>query len=260
MTAIIGTAGWTIPTRERDQFPAEGASLERYAARFRGVEINSSFHRPHRASTWTRWAESVPDDFRFAVKIPKTITHQKKLVDCAEPVQAFLGDVAPLGARLAIMLVQLPPSLAFDRGLAATFFADLARSAHCRIACEPRHPSWFAPEAEALLDRLEIARVAADPARVPDAAVPGGWRGLAYWRLHGSPVMYRSPYGAERLEPVAEAIEAQLASGGEAWCMFDNTASSEAMADALALERRLASAGRCPLPDEPSGIRSNSSS
>ena len=73
--------------------------------------------------------------------------------------------------------------------------------------------------------------------------MPGGWRGLSYWRLHGSPVMYRSPYGEERLKPYASAIAMDIAAGREAWCMFDNTASSEAMADALALERLLA-AGR----------------
>ena len=243
MEAIIGTAGWTIPARERAQFPAEGSSLTRYSARLRGVEINSSFHRPHRAATWARWAESVPEGFRFSAKLPKTITHQRKLVDCEDLVAAFLLDVAPLGARLAILLVQLPPSLAFDSELAAGFFAVLASAAPCRIACEPRHPSWFDAEADTLLATMEIARVAADPARVPDASVPGGWRGLSYRRLHGSPVMYRSPYGEERLKPYASAIAMDIAAGREAWCMFDNTASSEAMADALALERLLA-AGR----------------
>jgi uncharacterized protein YecE (DUF72 family) len=243
MEAIIGTAGWTIPTSERAFFPAEGTSLERYAARFGGVEINSSFHRPHRASTWAKWAESVPEDFRFAAKIPKTITHQSKLVDCNDLVAAFLGDVAPLGARLAVLLVQLPPSLAFDPAIALPFLDRLAAAAACRIACEPRHPTWFEAGADALLAGIGIARVAADPARVPDAALPGGWRGLSYWRLHGSPIMYRSAYGADRLEPYAKAIADDLGAGRESWCMFDNTASSAATADALALQRRLADGG-----------------
>ena len=182
----------------------------------------------------------MPEGFRFSAKLPKTITHQRKLVDCEDLVAAFLLDVAPLGARLAILLVQLPPSLAFDIRPASAFFTRLAGRAPCRIACEPRHPSWFAAEADALLAAMEIARVAADPARVPDASVPGGWRGLSYWRLHGSPVMYRSPYGVERLNAYASAIAADTEAGREVWCMFDNTASSEAMADALALERLLA--------------------
>jgi uncharacterized protein YecE (DUF72 family) len=181
----------------------------------------------------------VPADFGFAVKIPKTITHRNKLADCDALVAAFLADVAPLGPRLAVLLVQLPPSLAFDPAVAAPFLGRLARASPCRIACEPRHPSWFEAEADALLAALEVARVAADPARVPAASQPGGWRGLAYWRLHGSPLMYRSPYGPERLEPYARAIRAELAAGHQAWCMFDNTAASEATGDALAMVRLL---------------------
>jgi uncharacterized protein YecE (DUF72 family) len=100
------------------------------------------------------------------------------------------------------------------------------------IACEPRHPSWFEPEADELLQRRRVARVAADPARVPLAAQPGGWPGLAYFRLHGSPVMYRSSYRDGRIEDYAEQLRS---AGADAWCIFDNTASSEAMGDALAL-------------------------
>jgi uncharacterized protein YecE (DUF72 family) len=237
--SIIGTAGWSIPREQAGSFPEEGTSLQRYAARFRGAEINSSFHRSHRASTWQRWAESVDDDFRFSAKLPKTITHQKKLVDCADLVSAFLEEVAPLGDKLAVLLVQLPPKLAFDAAVANEFFADLqARSGGQAIACEPRSPSWFEAEADALLAGLQVARVAADPAVVPAAAEPGGWRGLNYWRLHGSPVMYRSAYRAERLEAYAEALAEARQAGRPSWCMFDNTASSAAIADALWLAER----------------------
>jgi uncharacterized protein YecE (DUF72 family) len=236
---MVGTAGWSVARDAADAFPTEGTSLERYAARFAGAEINSSFHRSHRTSTWQRWADSVPHDFRFSAKLPKTITHQKKLVDCADLIAAFVEEVAPLGARLAVLLVQLPPKLAFDPALAEDFLADLGRRSAAAIACEPRHPSWFEDEAGALLERLRVARVAADPAVVPAAGEPGGWRGLDYWRLHGSPVMYRSPYGAERLEAYARALEEARAAGRGAWCMFDNTASSAATADALWLAERL---------------------
>jgi uncharacterized protein YecE (DUF72 family) len=242
MTTTIGTAGWSIAADAADAFPKEGTSLERYSAVFRGVEINSSFHRSHRASTWARWAESVPDAFRFAVKVPKTITHQAKLRDCEALAAAFVEEAGALGGKLAILLLQLPPKLAFDAGLAGDFLAHLQTLSPARIACEPRHPSWFEPEAGALLQRLGVSRVAADPAVVPAAAEPGGWRGLAYWRLHGSPVMYRSAYGEERLAGYARAIGKAAADGAETWCMFDNTASSAATADALALTRLLGEA------------------
>ena len=239
MDAVIGTAGWSIATASAEAFPSEGTALERYASVFRGVEINSSFHRPHRASTWARWAETVAGDFRFAVKLPKAISHERKLAGCADLLRQFLDESAGLGDKLAVLLLQLPPKLAFDPALAEDFLADLSAGTAARIACEPRNPSWFEPDADVLLRRLRVARVAADPAVVPDAAEPGGWRGLSYRRLHGSPVIYRSAYGEERLESYARAIAADLAPGRQSWCMFDNTASSAAPADALMLQARL---------------------
>ena len=233
MPINIGTAGWSIPRDVGDQFPAEGTSLERYSARFPVAEINSSFHRSHRASTWERWAESVPTAFRFSTKLPKTITHVAKLRDCTPLINAFLAEVAGLGPPLAVLLVQLPPKLAYDVELVGRFFGDLNARTAIPIACEPRHASWFEPGADEMLKALRIARVAADPACCADADCPGGWRGLAYWRLHGSPVKYRSSYAGR-----IRAIAAELVGGSEArdiWCIFDNTASSAAAANALAL-------------------------
>src|SRR5688500_16911145 len=180
MTIVVGTAGWSIASRNAAPFPAEGSTLERYAARLGGVEINSSFYRPHRRTTWERWAASVPETFRFSVKAPKSITHERKLVDCADLLAAHLDEVSALGPKLAVHLVQLPPSLAFDEPAADRFFGDFRVATEVHIVCEPRHPTWFEPAADMLLARHRIARVAADPARVPEAAVPGGWPGIAY--------------------------------------------------------------------------------
>lgn len=230
---IIGTAGWAIPRMDAAAFGAGGSTLARYATRFAGVEINSSFHRAHRRSTWERWRDGVPAAFRFAVKLPKVISHERKLVDCGEPLGRFLDEVAGLGDKLAVLLLQLPPKLAYDQATAARFLHLLTALTSVRIACEPRHPSWFDEEADALLRRGGIARVAADPAVVPGAARPGGWPGLAYHRLHGSPAMYRSSYDDGRLEGVARALPGDAAR--ERWCVFDNTASGAATHDALRL-------------------------
>ena len=238
MAIIIGTAGWSVARESAQHFPIEGSALERYAARFAGAEINSSFHRPHRRSTWERWAASVPEGFRFSVKLPKTITHQNKLIDCGELLATHLDEAGALGAKLAVHLVQLPPSLAFDEAVADPFFQMLGDGSGAAIACEPRHPSWFEPAAEQLLERRRVARVAADPARVPAAAAPGGWPGLVYYRLHGSPIIYRSSYGDAQLDRYAAAL--RDVGEREAWCIFDNTASSAATGNALALAERLA--------------------
>ena len=240
MTVRIGTAGWTMPSAAAPAFPAGGTSLERYAERFNCVEINSSFHRQHRIATWERWRDSVPGGFRFAVKLPKTITHQAKLIDCGPALGEFLAQAHALGDKLGVLLVQLPPKLEFDAAAAPAFFADLAARTPSAIACEPRNPSWFTPAADARLAALRVARVASDPALAPVAAVPGGWPGLGYWRLHGSPVMYRSSY-AGRLDGYARTIAASPAP--DRWCLFDNTASSAASGDALALGAALSAIG-----------------
>ena len=233
MTTRIGTAGWSIPRANADAFPSEGTALMRYAARFPAVEINSSFHRPHRRDTWQRWGDSVPADFRFAAKLPNAITHAARLVDCAGAISTFLDEAGGLGDKFAVLLVQLPPSLAFDAPSVAALLTQLAAETPAAIAIEPRHASWTTPEADALLIAHRAARVAADPARAPAFAHPGGWPGLAYWRLHGSPVMYRSSY-ADRIADVAAAIAAHPAA--KRWCIFDNNASSAAATgDALAM-------------------------
>ena len=120
-----------------------------------------------------------------------------------------------------------------DAAVAGRFFAALAASTPAAIACEPRHPSWFAPPADGLLAAHAVARVAADPAICEAARHPGGAAELAYWRLHGSPRMYRSSY-ADRLPDYARLV-AQAAPEREVWCIFDNTASSAAARDALEL-------------------------
>lgn len=234
MTIFVGTAGWAIGEAAARWFPADGTSLERYASVLSAAEINSSFHRPHRASTWQRWREAVPEDFRFSVKMPKEISHEQKLIGCESSVGLFLNEVRELGDKLAILLLQLPPKLEFDTKVTEDFLAVLQSLCSTQVVCEPRHPSWFSKEADALLRATRVARVAADPARHPDASVPGGWRGMSYFRLHGSPIMYRSSY-ADRIGQYARQLQHENADNRPTWCIFDNTASSAAVSDALRL-------------------------
>lgn len=228
----IGTAGWSIPKAVAAHFPSEGSILERYARILNAVEINSAFYRPHRRTTYERWAASTPEGFAFAVKLPRTITHAGRLRDYDVPLRRFLDEIAGLGGKLGVVLIQLPPSLVFDV-TAEAFLADWRRRFEGPTACEPRHRSWFAPRVEAALDRARIARVAADPAIIPQAAEPGGWRGLTYVRWHGSPRMYASPYGARIAK--AAALLAKRPPGAPGWMIFDNTMLGAAAADALAM-------------------------
>lgn len=236
-TIRIGTAGWSVPRAVTEYFPIEGSGLLRYAARFAAAEINTSFYRPHRPQTYARWAQTTPEGFRFAVKAPKAITHEARLAEAGERLAKFRAEASALGDKLGPLLVQLPPSLVFDAAVAERFLADLRALWPEAVACEPRHVSWFEPAAEALLAAYRVARVAADPARHPLAGKPGGWRELTYWRLHGSPQMYRSSYDAGFLEWLANELRAGPAA--ETWCIFDNTTSGAAAANALALQNLL---------------------
>lgn len=239
----IGCAGWTIPRQHAALFPGPGSHLERYARRFAAVEINSSFYRPHQRSTYARWAAAVADDFAFAVKAPREITHRLRL-DAAQPaLDAFLAQVAGLGEKLGPLLFQLPPGLRFDEARAGAFFAALRARFAGAVVCEPRHPAWFAADADALLAHYHIGRVAADPPVAAIGAAPGGWSGLCYFRLHGSPRLYYSQYGADRIAGLADRLMAIGKAGACLWCIFDNTAAGAAIADALALAERL-----CALP------------
>lgn len=236
MTVRVGTAGWAIPQACRDQFPCSGSALERYASRLNCAEINTTFYRPHRPATFERWAASTPAGFRFAVKIPRTITHERRLAGAADLLDPFLEMIAPLGDRLGPLLVQLPPTLIFGAQVTAGFLSALRRRHRGGIALEPRHSSWFDPEPERLLVDRGVARVAADPARVPTAAEPGGAPRLRYWRLHGSPRMYWSAYPDDRLQALARVV---AGSADETWVIFDNTTSGAAVGDALKLSGRL---------------------
>lgn len=236
----IGTAGWGVPLRFAAEFGSEGFHLERYAKRLRCVELNSTFTRSHRVATWERWARSVPEGFRFAVKAPKRVTHEARLERCGGMLQEFFAEVGALGERLGPVLFQLPPKLQFEDGVAREFLATVRELYPGLVALEPRHASWFAAEVGALLREYEVARVAADPAKGGAAAgVPGGWAGLVYRRMHGSPRVYYSGYGAKFLSEVAEAVQRERARGAEVWCVFDNTAAGEAAGNALELTRLL---------------------
>jgi len=235
----IGTAGWSIPAQHAKLFAEDGSHLQRYASRLPAVEINSSFYRSHRPATYARWAASVPPGFRFSIKVPREITHLRRLDDVAAPLARFLDETKELGATLGPLLVQLPPSLRFDATVAERFFDDFRQRFDGKLACEPRHESWFTDAAEALLVSHFVARVAADPPVVPQAASAGAWQGLRYIRLHGSPRIYYSSYASETIAAVAQSLCDVAEPGEERWCIFDNTALGAATEQALDLSRRV---------------------
>lgn len=167
------------------------------------------------------------------------ITHDQRLARAAPLLDGFLADLTPLGNRLGCLLVQLPPSLAFETRIARGFFALLRKRFDRGVALEPRHVSWFGSRAERLMEEFRIARVAADPPRAAGDGRPGGWRGLAYFRLHGSPRVYYSSYDDEFLGVLALELKALARRRIPTWCIFDNTTLGAGTGNALTLMEEL---------------------
>ncbi|MFY0731972.1 DUF72 domain-containing protein [Pseudomonas sp. NFX15] len=226
----IGCAGWSVAREHAAAFPGEGTHLQRYASRLNGVEINSSFYRPHRQQTYARWADSVPRGFRFCVKVPKQITHERRLAGCEQRLETFLAQCSGLGERLGCLLVQLPPSLAFDEAVTERFFTALREQYRGAVVLEPRHVTWAS--AEPVLIAYGIAQAAVDPSRIGTDTTPRGAPGMEYWRLHGSPHLYYSPYDSQYLASLAARLKT-AAARSSVWCIFDNTASGAALSNAL---------------------------
>jgi uncharacterized protein YecE (DUF72 family) len=179
----------------------------------------------------------VPADFRFSAKIPKEITHQLRLQNAATALDEFLETVAGLGTKLAVLLVQLPPSLQLDGDIAETFFSALHQRSSCSIVCEPRHSSWFGAIGLALLKACGVGLVQADPSPVERVEFAVNPAAPIYYRLHGSPKIYYSRYSLDYLRSLATTLATQP----NAWCIFDNTAQRWATQNAFELQQLLGS-------------------
>ncbi len=235
----VGTAGWGFPTRLNDAFPGDATKLERYSRIFDVVEINSTFYRLHRADTLRRWSDSVPESFRFSLKLSRSITHNRKLEDFDPEFTHFVDLSLNLRHNLGPILIQLPPKLECDAKLAPAFIARVAAETRAKFLLEPRHPTWFTPEIDVLLKESGISRVAADPARADVDALPGADAGVAYFRLHGAPRVYYSQYDSASLNVWIARMREVATIGADTWCIFDNTALGFAWEDGLRLKEML---------------------
>lgn len=241
---FLGTAGWNVPREHAARFPAEGSHLERYAARFPFVEVNSTFYRRHRRATFERWARVTPVDFRFAVKLARTLTHEQALARPARVLDEFFDDVSGLGSKLGPVLVQLPASQPFVAARLRAFLRALRARFAGPVAIEPRNAGFYGSSATALLEEFDVARVVADPPRPAAATEPAGARRLVYARLHGTPRVYWSSY-ADRIDGLARALRGWSA-GAQVFCVFDNTASGAAAGDACLVAAALTSEAARP--------------
>jgi uncharacterized protein YecE (DUF72 family) len=225
----IGTAGWNIPFNTRDEFPPGNSLLEQYSQIFNAVEINTSFYKSHKKTTYERWAAATPFDFKFAVKMPKQITHNKSLADIEVYLDEFIKEVGGLRTKLGPLLIQLPPSLSLEPKIAHNFFILLRNRFNGIVVLEPRHISWAELEAITILQEYNIERVIADPVKVPIQS--NTKQPFSYYRLHGSPEIYSSSYDAKFLDQLAKELN------DSSWVIFDNTRLGAGAQNALELKQ-----------------------
>lgn len=266
--ALVGVSGWRYARWRGDFYPRglrQADELSYLAERLDSVEVNGSFYSLQRPSSWARWRDAVPDDFVFAVKGPRFVTHMKRLRDVDEALANFFASgVLALGARLGPIVWQTPADLRYDPGVVDRFLdllprstagaGELARRRHERMhgrehleidadrplrhAFEPRHPSFDSPEFAAAAAGRGVAIVVADSAGAwPTIDRPGA--GFVYARLHGDAELYASRYSDAALDGWAGWIRGHLAAGRDAYLYFDNDARGFAPFDALRFAQRL---------------------
>jgi uncharacterized protein YecE (DUF72 family) len=264
----IGISGWTYPGWRGDFYPrglVQRRELEYAAERLTSIEINGSFYSLQRPTSYASWREQTPDDFVFAVKGGRYISHLKRLADVETPLANFFASgVLALGPKLGPILWQLPENLRFDADRLAGFFDQLPRTTTeaaalaqrhddkvpedralvttdadrpLRYALEFRSPSFVTPEATNLLREHDVALVLADTA--------GKWpkvdedtSDFRYVRLHGDAELYASGYSDAALDRWAETCR-RWAESRDVYVYFDNDIKGYAPHDAMALQQRL---------------------
>jgi uncharacterized protein YecE (DUF72 family) len=234
----IGTSGWSYKHWAGLFYPEmvkPAKYLEYYVTEFDCVELNASFYRTPSIKTVEGWARRTPTSFQFCVKMNRFITHRKKLVNAAEPLECFLAVFDPLRDRLGPFLVQLPPNLRFDMSIAESFLQMLASYRDTgEFALEARHDSWFTPESLSLLRHYGIASVIADSGgRFTEAGALTS--PTVYLRFHGPGGLYSSRYSNEELTDYARKITGWLSEGGEIWAFFNNDIDGHAIHNAREL-------------------------
>ena len=267
---LVGISGWRYPAWRGDFYPrglAQRRELEYAAAHLTSIEINGSFYSLQRATSYAAWRRDVPDDFVFAVKGPRFISHLKRLRDVEVPLANFFASgVLGLGPTLGPILWQLPENLRFDAHVLEAFLAGLPRTTTdaaelakrhdekvpddralttseehrpLHYALEFRSPTFATPDATDVLRRHDVATVLADTAgRWPK--VDEDTASYRYVRLHGDRELYASGYSDRALDEWAGRCLAWSAAGQDVFCYFDNDMKGYAPHDARRLISRLA--------------------
>ncbi len=240
----VGTSGWNYYDWRGEFYPPDLKArdyLSFYARHFRTVEVNYSFYHQPTARTYRNWAAQVPEDFVFALKASRFITHIRRLRDAAEAWRRFVDNALELGDRLGPILLQLPPSLRADPDVLQAFLEEHARlesARRIRLAFEFRHAGWFDDKIYALLKAYGAALVRGHSQRYP-LAPPVDTGDLVYLRFHGPGRLFASSYTDEELADWAAEIRRSLRRQKTVFAYFNNDFQGYALHNARTLLHRI---------------------
>lgn len=238
----IGTSGWSYRDWKGLFYPAglrQADWFAHFCRHFQTVELNVTFYRIPSVQAVQKWAATSPPGFRFAIKLNRELTHTRRLANVQEELARFNEAVVHLGDKLAVILIQLPPSFRFDAARLDAFLTLLREQGlPCRYALEPRHPSWFAPEhgpeVAALLAAHQVSLCIADwggpfPAHETVTAP------FLYVRFHGPAARYASKYSDEEMASAAGKIRQWLTQQLDVYVYFNNDTHGYAIENAAKL-------------------------
>jgi uncharacterized protein YecE (DUF72 family) len=234
----IGTSGWSYEHWKGSFYPKDLKSadwLEHYAQHFSTVEINNTFYRIPSTTTVQNWYTRVPQQFLFAVKASRYITHQRKLQDCRHTLSFFYESIAEFKDKAGPILFQLPPFFRKDKDRLRDFIHLLTDT--YSYTFEFRHASWYTDEIYEILSEKNVALCITDlhGQLSPEIATAN----FTYIRLHGPQNTYRGSYGLAKLKPWKKKIEQWVNSKTSVYCYFDNDEKGYAPKDALLLQKLL---------------------
>jgi|SRR5579864_2312298 len=241
----VGTSGWQYKHWRRIFYPEKLPQrlwLPFYAERFQTVEVNNTFYNLPEKSVFANWADVSPNDFVFALKMSRYLTHLKRLHDPEEPVHRFIERAGALGRKTGPILLQLAPSHQANLQLLDSALAAFPKDV--RLAVEFRHPSWFTDAARELLERHHVALCLADSPRRKQPL----WRTAAWGfvRFHEGTGANAPGYERDALKRWVERIAERWAPDQDAYCYFNNDTAGYAIRDAMTFAELAEAAGLRP--------------
>lgn len=239
MKYYIGTSGWSYYSFKGILYPQDTKPkdwLKIYAQHFNTVEINATFYKVPSSRTFEKWYKETPEDFVFSLKVPKTITHIKRLKDITKDLEEFLKTIQPLREKGKVLLFQLPPSLKFDKEIFKEFIKTLPQD--YKKVIEIRNKSFHTMEFVEMLEENNICLCFSDCAGRYPSWYEVQTADFLYLRMHGSKQLYVSKYEESELKILAQKIKS-FVNVKEVFVYFDNTALGHAVTDAQTLKNLL---------------------